>query len=421
MMAQRMGITILKSRKVMANKKLIYTVNLNGYDSLKPVRIKCQGYDYKCFTDDKTLKVAGWEMVLVEPKENILLQSREIKLLIHKYVKGYDLYVYIDANIEIRIALSQYVNRYFKKGILLHTHPIRECTYAEARKVIDARIDNPETINIQMQKYVKAGLRKRYGLFANGFFMRDNSVNGFMELWYRELTEHSYRDQLSLPYCIFKHKPQMSVMQHFQMRRYVSFQKHAKDRVLSDVEVQAPAPKVWYFTPGRGDKNLGRAYNEHCALASKGDWICIRDGDTMFLNPYWSKQIEDIIVKHGRKYPLISCVTNRLGLDWQLPYGFDEGTDIMPHLERANNLFQDKYDIVTTSPRQTAGLFMLFPRETWMKVKFAEGLTNGGQFVDFTFADAVMKKLGKIGIAQGIYLLHLYRMGKKKTNIDHLL
>ena len=145
-----------------------------------------------------------------------------------------------------------------------------------------------------------------------------------------------------------------------------------------------------------------------------GDWICIRDGDTAFLHPFWSKQIEDIIVKNGAKFPLISCVTNRLGLEWQLPYGFCNNPDILVHKERADECFDKYYDEVARSPRQTAGLFMLFPKTTWKAVPFVEGLTNGGTYVDFTFADQVMRKLGSIGIAKGLYLFHFYRFDKKE-------
>lgn len=408
----------------MANKKLIYTVNLGDYDNTSPVRYPSKGYDYLLFTDNPKTDIPGWTTKVVTLEEDIVRQSRDIKLQIHKHVKGYNQYIYIDGNLTIRKSLSDYAERYFHGGLLLHTHRTRDCLFEEAKTVIKLGVDDRQTVVDQMRRYSMEGMIRRYGLFQNAFLVRDNSVNGFCEKWFEEVKGGSYRDQLSLPYCIWKHKPQISVMHPHHVARYVSGANHkSKTRKIVPGHTDEPrvAPKVWYFTPGRGDKDLGSAYNDHCALVPENDWICIRDGDTMFLNPYWPKQIEDIIIKHGHRFPLISCVTNRLGLQNQLPFGFDEDTNILNHLKRANDLFATKYDEVTATKTETAGLFMLFPKKTWNECKFEKGLTNNGSFVDYTFAFKVRTKLGLIGISQGIYLFHLYRMGKKKTDINHLL
>lgn len=404
-------------------KVLVYTVNLGAYDSPERPGVVDKGFDYLCITDSKK-PVPGWDSLTVELGDDILRQSRDIKINIHKYVDGYDVYVYIDGNGRILRSILEYMKRYYKGGILFQTHYARNCTYQEANKVISLGFDTKETVAAQMYKYQRSGLPRNNGLYENGFLIRDNSANEFCERWYDEILAGSYRDQLSLPYCIFKERPpKMTIVNGSYKRRYISFKPHgAPKRMPIAPESSAEPPKVWYFTPGRGDKNLGRAYNDHCALVPDGDWICIMDGDVIFLNPFWSKQIEDIIILNGMKYPLISCVTNRLGLKWQLPYGFSEDPNILNHAKIADEHFDKYYAEVVPSTKETAGLFMLFPKSTWDKVKFEPGLTNGGNFVDFTFANAVLKKLGKIGIAKGLYLFHFYRFNRKsKRDINHLL
>ena len=402
-------------------KILVYTVNLGNYDCLDPPAHVCNGFDYVQFNCDGQ-EVRGWQTMVVEPKADAQRQSREIKINIHKFEPNYDVYIYMDASAQILKPLSEYLNRYFKGGVLLHRHGLRACTYQEARKVIDCGIDTKETVGRQMTRYKAAGLPVNYGLFENGFFIRDQSINDLFEKWYDEIEKGSYRDQLSLPYCLYKYRASISALNSSYKRRYIKFKAHEKAKANPlGPPITGEAPKVWYFTPGRGNKDLGTAYNDHCALVPDGDWICIMDGDVIFLNPFWSKQIEDIITKHGARFPLISCLTNRLGLKWQLPYGFSEDPNILNHAKIADRHYADHYDEVTTSPEPTAGLFMLFPKSTWDKVKFLPGLTNGGTFVDWSFSDAVMRTLGKIGIAKGIYIFHFYRFNRKsKRDIDHL-
>lgn len=393
---------------------------------MAPLLFKNSRYDCWVFTDNKKLRAPGWKVVYVEPKKDLALQSREIKLMVHKFAPKYGVYFYIDANYQVRGNPYEYQKRYFKAGLLLHRHGTRDCIFKEGVKIKQLGLADPGAVDRQLQTYSMEGMKRGYGLFQNGILIRDSSVNDFMEAWYDQLTVHTHRDQLSLPYLLWKQRPEkVQVIQPFFIRRLMVLLPHKKANPKLEAAVAADIkkvkrPKVYYFTPGRGDKNLGKAYNDHVALAPKDAWICIRDGDTMFLNPFWSRQIEDIILKHGKRYPLISCVTNRLGLNWQLPFGFSENADVMHHHEIASQLYAEKYDVVTTSQNQTAGLFMLFPKATWEKVKFRPGLTNGGTFVDFSFANDVMKRIGKIGIAQGLYLFHFYRLDKGKKYTEHL-
>jgi hypothetical protein len=54
---------------------------------------------------------------------------------------------------------------------------------------------------------------------------------------------------------------------------------------------------------------------------------------------------------------------------------------------------------------------MLFSKRTWEDVGgFREGgVAVGGQTLDNHFSKSVIKIGGKIGIAKGIYLFHIYR------------
>lgn len=170
--------------------------------------------------------------------------------------------------------------------------------------------------------------------------------------------------------------------------------------------LQATPPRIHYLTPGRADKNIGRAYNEACALIPAGDWIAIQDQDSLFWPEFTLKQVEDIISQHGGDFALMGCVTNRLASKYQRPFPEDfDNMDIMHHRGRAEQLHREKYGIVTGGKKEIAGLFMLFPKSTWDKVKFVENCI----FADTLFCQSVVKKVGNIGVMQGVYVYHYYR------------
>src|SRR5437899_11906939 len=92
-------------------------------------------------------------------------------------------------------------------------------------------------------------------------------------------------------------------------------------------------PNIRYITPYSLTKNFGGAINEECDRAGKDDWICLRDGDTMFLRPNWGQKIADAIYLHGDHFQLMGCMMNRLNDTHQLYGGrFSDNPDIRDHI-----------------------------------------------------------------------------------------
>jgi hypothetical protein len=177
--------------------------------------------------------------------------------------------------------------------------------------------------------------------------------------------------------------------------------------------------KIHYITPFATDKNIGREYNARIEELPDDCWIVLRDGDTLFLTPNWGAQIEAIIQRHKDSFGVISCVTNRLrGLHQLHNHTFSECGDISKHVNIANALQEDYFDEVQSTD-SIAGLCMIFSKETWKAHPFKENTLK----FDSLFCSAIRKAGGKIGIAKGLYLFHLYRWGKEHPAdyIDHLI
>lgn len=170
---------------------------------------------------------------------------------------------------------------------------------------------------------------------------------------------------------------------------------------------------IFDITPFRTDKNIGKAYNERIELLPDDAWIIIRDGDCMYLTPDYGVIIENIIKNHGEEYALIGALTNRLGIEELCYKGkFNEETDAYYHYVRANTIKSTNKGLIKET-QMCAGFFMMFKKETWLKVGgFSEDMADA-PFTDKRFSAKIIKNGGKIGIAQDLYLFHCYRIWEK--------
>jgi GT2 family glycosyltransferase len=181
------------------------------------------------------------------------------------------------------------------------------------------------------------------------------------------------------------------------------------------------ACNVHHITPGRSDKNLGKAINDIIKLLPENDWVCIRDIDTY---PTYHEKFFDTCesIANQGKFDLVGCLTNRLGLPWQCVTGMYDESDIRIHRSKGIELYQKNKDAVLQVNKNIAGLFFLFPKSTWVKVGgFKEGgIRIDGKYIDYQFSRAVQRLGLKTGIASGIYLFHWYRFDKDKKDTEHL-
>ena len=190
---------------------------------------------------------------------------------------------------------------------------------------------------------------------------------------------------------------------------------------------------IYYFAPFDSEKNIGRSHNKHCEIVPNSeDWICITDSDLLFLMSDTKKQIEDVLRKHGNDYQVFGCLTNRIAslhqrfngepsianeVDWDADTEF-HCADIIRHKDIANHCRIEHYDEVKETTINVAGFLMIFQKKTWEKYRFSD---NSIRF-DSEFTDKVKADGGKLGIMQGVYVFHDYRLEHKNPlyYIDHL-
>jgi len=197
------------------NKKVIYTCILNKKDRLKEEFPKIQGYDYICFTDDPNLKSKLWE---IRPFKNSLndfrKSSRLPKMLPHKYLPEYDIWVWVDGRVVINDIREFNEAVVACTGLSLPAHPHRDCVYDEAEYCVKQHLGNTQKLAFQVIKYKMENYPFHNGLYMCGFIIRKNNkeVRTFNRAWWAEYCEVSERDQLSFPYVIWKTKFSFSIL-----------------------------------------------------------------------------------------------------------------------------------------------------------------------------------------------------------------
>ena len=155
--------------------------------------------------------------------------------------------------------------------------------------------------------------------------------------------------------------------------------------------------------------DIGGGLNATIGCLPDDAWICVRDGDTMFLSSRWGEEIEQIVAANHR-YELIGCMTNRLRAPYQLHGGvLSDEPDIGKHLQIAQERWTTHgTQVAPLRAGPIAGMLMLFPKRVWERHQFVQRSI----YFDQDFTASVRAHGGRVGVALGLYLFHLYRWGK---------
>lgn len=204
----------------------VYTIITGNYDTIKQPLELTLGADYFLFTNNSHIREAGvWRVVHIpslnlgsrSEKENNILLSRRVKMLPHEYLpKGYDVSVYLDADMLLKKSFSELLDKMADNRLMA---ACRHSYCASVKEEIDDLLDkcmvDALQIENQWQRYVEWGFEDDLGISENGLLIRRHNeprVVELMELWWNEYQQGCLRDQVSLMPCMYR----IGFMQHFQ-------------------------------------------------------------------------------------------------------------------------------------------------------------------------------------------------------------
>ena len=190
----------------------VYSCVTGHYDLVTEPLYTEPELDYYLFTDMEGSFYSKWKKIDITAwKEYTELSpvqlNRKIKMLPFRYLPEYDYSIYVDGNIEIIAPMSPLVEEMGSCAFGVHYHRTRDCICDELDQIIHLMKADPALAGRQVLAYMNEGFPRHYGLYENPVLVRkhgDEGVCRLMEDWWQEYLRYPTRDQLSLPYIIWK-------------------------------------------------------------------------------------------------------------------------------------------------------------------------------------------------------------------------
>lgn len=190
-----------------------YTCITGDYDSPKEPLFADSHLRYELFSDRGNKGKSIWHYNEVSIESN-----NRIKNYVNRYYKMHpfelfphdDFSIYIDGNVQIASNVSSLfeVARKSRIGIAMHNHSNQNCVYKNALACEYSNRGNVEMIHRQMNKYREEGFPEEFGLLEATIIvvdLKNDTAKSIMEKWWKEfLDSESGRDQLSLPYVLWR-------------------------------------------------------------------------------------------------------------------------------------------------------------------------------------------------------------------------
>ncbi|ALO46411.1 glycosyltransferase domain-containing protein [Pseudohongiella spirulinae] len=226
-------------------KRLVYTCVFGDYDRvLKPLN-KLKNTDYFIITDNSEMTVNGWQTLLVDSRKFKTPKAANLyyRALIHKVLSGYDTSIYIDGNIKILNGIHEFLIPFENSGCTLGLYPHESRSTVEEE--VDACISSGKVLNAndlidEYQGYLQRGFPDKSGLIETGVIFKNHvtdSLDEPMEVWWQCFSQRSTRDQISLPYVLWKTNPSVYLFDQSYRKYKATFliSPHKHDRRYSEL------------------------------------------------------------------------------------------------------------------------------------------------------------------------------------------
>ncbi|MEN4644415.1 rhamnan synthesis F family protein [Pantoea agglomerans] len=189
-------------------KVALVTAIIGDFDALFLPKYLEGDVDYYCFSETVSDGYGVFQIykppyIDADPRRT----ARYIKTNLLKYVDGYDYVVWVDANVEVNVKVTELVQRVSNSSHTLGAiqHPVRNNLFEEAEEIISWKLDDESVVKEQTSRYEYIhNLRSAPLIESNVLVMdaRDEKIHNFMRIWWNEINNFSRRDQLSIGYAL---------------------------------------------------------------------------------------------------------------------------------------------------------------------------------------------------------------------------
>lgn len=196
-------------------KTIVYACANLAYDQIYSPVARTPGVEYVLFSDRRPRFVAGWDWRPLPPEIAALgpaRANRYCKFFPERLFPEAGLSLYLDANLLITGDLSPFFAEFRASGAAIGLFPHTERSdiateFAFCRQVGKIGPADQALGEAQLAAYAAEGLPPDHGLTENAIILRRHGAPGLaaaMDLWWRQLAAYTGRDQLSLPYVLWR-------------------------------------------------------------------------------------------------------------------------------------------------------------------------------------------------------------------------
>jgi|APSaa5957512535_1039671.scaffolds.fasta_scaffold69309_2 hypothetical protein len=197
----------------MTSNIIVYSAVTASYDMVFKPRVCTDNVEYILFLD-RPRKVKGWNVL---PISNVIkgdksLTNRWYKFFPHEAFKEAEYSVYVDGNIRVIGDLELLIQEFKESGAALGVFKHTERT--NISQEVDACLQrgkfserDKQQVKKQIKSYSEAGMPQEQPLADNGVIFRWHKhpmLSEAMTSWWEQLLTFSKRDQISLPYIVWK-------------------------------------------------------------------------------------------------------------------------------------------------------------------------------------------------------------------------
>lgn len=193
-------------------KYLVITAITGGKDKLLDPPIVFDNCDYIAFVDKKQDGVNVWEqrdVLKFSAIDNLYNRrnAKPYKILSAIMFPQYEYIIWEDGNHQLKKDPDLIIEEYGADiDFLLFKHPDRKCLYQEMNAVVQWQLDYPNNVENQFRLYKSLNMPEQYGLFEMSTFIvkTSDAVKELQLMWWEQICRFSSRDQISLPFCLWK-------------------------------------------------------------------------------------------------------------------------------------------------------------------------------------------------------------------------
>lgn len=222
-----------KEVKSVEDKKIVvYTCVTGNYDKVLEPLYHNDNVDYIIYTNCQNIELKTWKRLEIPDNikqlNNNVLINRYIKMHPREFFENeYDYAIYIDGNIQTISDISDFICKTKSEtGLALHRHYVRDCIYWEEKACELYKKGDIKKLRDQVNKYKKEGMPENYGLLECNVIvsnLKSDIAEKILDNWWEEFVESkSMRDQISLPYVLWKMNYKMADIGNLGNNVYVN-------------------------------------------------------------------------------------------------------------------------------------------------------------------------------------------------------